>query len=138
MPSQVRVIQAYLSGSEMLKGVRVVLSTGYEDLRHPETGAGASDPGTGEGTISSERYSSNDDLYGYTYLIREGHNPWIPVVRWESGEETDKGRVIGYGSENGHIICKAVAPSPHRSWSDVLQIVKAFRRNLQDMDVSGL
>ncbi len=90
-----------------------------------------------------EVYSAEDEeglpgKYGYTYMQKDDTGRWWPVLRWEMDPMTLKGKTIGYEHPKGILEVREVSSSPPRCWSDVVQIVKVFRHNLVDMEVSGL
>lgn len=80
-----------------------------------------------------EAYEGNRrSYYGYTYRTMNGGS-WVPSVRWDSWEGQDH---VDRFDEAG--VLKDRLPWRDRPLTDVLKLVKMFRRNLLTMDLSEL
>ncbi|MEM3396184.1 MAG: hypothetical protein QW620_07325 [Thermoplasmata archaeon] len=71
--------------------------------------------------------------FAYTYVARERHGNWMPVVRWDNFENIP--HVEKY-DENGGLIERM--ETEHKTRNEVIQLVTTFRKNLLAMNLGGM
>ena len=71
--------------------------------------------------------------YSYTYKIKGKQGKWISAVRWDNLEQSP--HVDKYDENNALVEQK---PCREKPLSEILKIIKIFKRNLMTMDVSEL
>ncbi len=71
--------------------------------------------------------------FAYTYLAKNRHGNWVPVVRWDNFENIP--HVEKY-DENGGLIERI--DTEYKSKNEVKQLVATFRKNLLAMKLGGI
>ena len=71
--------------------------------------------------------------YSYTYKIKGKQGKWVSAVRWDNLEQSP--HVDKYDENNTLVDQK---PCREKPLTEILKIIKIFKRNLMTMDVSEL
>ncbi len=71
--------------------------------------------------------------YSYTYKIKGKQGKWVSAVRWDNLEQSP--HVDKYDENNALVDQK---PCREKPLTEILKIIKIFKRNLMTMDVSEL